>query len=221
MKRVRAAVAFDVLGTLVHTMPLEERLGGKTAVDAWLGRLLHSAVALSLAGEWQPFDDLAASTLKTALARAEKEDVDADEVLELFAKLPPYPDAGAAFSLLEEAELPVAVVTNGGERSTRKLLEGAGLEERVVEIVSAEEIEVYKPHPSVYRHAAERIGVEPKNLTLIAAHAWDVAGAKAAGADAIWVDRVEREWPFPKGRPRRAAGNLEQAAKLAIERAGR
>ena len=129
-----------------------------------------------------------------------------------------YPDAGAAFSLLEAAELPVAVVTNGGERSMRALLEAAGLDERVVEIVSAEEIEVYKPHPSVYKHAAERIGVDAKNLTLIAAHAWDVVGAKAAGLDAIWVDRVEREWPFPKGKPRKAAANLEQAAQLAIER---
>ena len=30
----------------------------------------------------------------------------------------------------------------------------------MAEIVSVEEIELYKPHPAVYRHAAERLGVE-------------------------------------------------------------
>lgn len=210
----RAAVAFDVLGTLLHLTPLEEKLGGKAELDAWFQRLLHSAVALSLAGEWQTFDRLAQSTLKTALARLEK-DVDPNDVLDELQKLPPYPDAMRAFDVLEDARLTIAVVTNGGEASTRKLLEAAGLEERVAEIVSAEEVEIYKPHPAVYRHAAERVGVEPKNLTLIAAHAWDVTGAKAAGLGAIWVDRGEHEWPLPKGKPRNAASDLEEAARMA------
>lgn len=216
MKRV--AVAFDVLGTLFHLTPLEEKLGGKAQLDAWFERLLHSAVALSLANEWQPFDKLAESTLKTALARMKnpKKEVDADAVLAELQKLPPYPDAGPAFDVLEQARVTVGVLTNGGERATRTLLEAAGLEERVAEIVSVEEIELYKPHPAVYRHAAERIGVEPKNLTLIAAHAWDVMGAKAAGLDAVWVDRLEREWPLPRGKPRNAAPDLEQAARLAV-----
>jgi len=213
----RTAVVFDVLGTLFHLTPLEETLGGKAQLDAWFERLLHSAVSLTLAGEWQPFDRLAESTLRTALARM-KSDVDAEAVLAELQKLPPYPDAGPAFDLLEQARVTVGVLTNGGERATRKLLEGAGLEERVADIVSVEEIEIYKPHPAVYRHAAERMGVEPKNLTLIAAHAWDVAGAKAAGLDAVWIDRVEHEWPLPRGKPRKPAPDLERAAQMVVAR---
>jgi 2-haloacid dehalogenase len=212
------AVVFDVIGTLVHLTPLEEKLGGRAQLDAWFERLLHTSTSLTLAGEWQPFDKLAESTLKTALARIDAE-VDADDVLSELEKLPPYPDAGPALDVLERARVTVGVVTNGGERSTWELLERAGLEERVAEIVSTEEIELYKPHPAVYRHAAERIGVDPKNLTLIAAHAWDVAGAKAAGLDGIWIDRVEHEWPLPRGKPRNAASDLEQAARIFVERA--
>jgi 2-haloacid dehalogenase len=213
--RARAAVVFDALGTLFQLRPLEEKLGGTAQVDAWLQRLLHTAVALSLAGEWRPFDELAESTLRTTLARTEI-DADAEEVLIELQHLPPYPDAAPAFEVLERGGVPVGVLTNGGERSTRRLLDRAGLEDRIVELVSVEEVEVYKPHPSVYRHAAERIGVEPRRLTLIAAHAWDVAGAKAAGLDAIWVDRVEREWPLPKGKPRKVASDLEEAARFVV-----
>src|SRR6266540_2685025 len=131
-------------------------------------------------------------------------------------QLPPDPAADAAFERLERANMLIGVLTNGGEKETRKLLEAAGLLDRVAEIVSVEEVELYKPHPAVYKHAAERLGVEPKGVTLIAAHAWDVVGAKRAGLDAVWVDRLEREWPFPRGKPRsRVAHDLVEAAELA------
>jgi 2-haloacid dehalogenase len=215
VKRYRTAVLFDALGTLFHLTPLEEKLGGKAELDAWFERLLHSAAALTLAGEWQPFDDLARSTLKTALVRTEN-DVDADAVLGELQRLPSFPDAGPAIAALVDAGVSVGVLTNGGERATRKLVDAAGLD--VDEIVSAEEVELYKPHPAVYVHGADRIGAEPSRTTLIAAHAWDVVGAKQAGLGAVWVDRLEPEWPFPKGKPRRTASNLEQAAALVLER---
>lgn len=50
--------------------------------------------------------------------------------------------------------------------------------------------------------------------TLIAAHAWDVVGARAAGLDAIWVDRLECRWPLPVAEPRRAASLLEGVEAL-------
>ena len=217
MKRYRNAVLFDALGTLFHLTPLEEKLGGKAELDAWFERLLQSAAALTLAGEWQPFEELAQSVLKTALARGEK-DVDADAVLAELKRLPPYPDAGPAIATLTEAGISVGVLTNGGERQTRRLLEAAGLDERVDEVVSAEELELYKPHPALYVHAADRIGAELSRTTLIAAHAWDVVGAKQAGLWGVWVDRLEHEWPFPKGKPRRTASDLEQAVALVLER---
>ncbi len=133
-------------------------------------------------------------------------------------RLPAYPDAGPAFASLDDTGATIAVLTNASEDSARKLLVAAGLEERVVEIVSAAEVELYKPHPAVYRHAEERIGLDAKRTTLIAAHAWDVAGAKAAGWDAVWIDRLEREWPLPKGKPRKPAANLEAAVRLVVDK---
>ena len=209
---MRRAVLFDVVGTLFGLQPVQRRLRGAT-FDAWFERLLHTAASLTLAGEFRPFGDIAASTLKTTLAKLGR-NLDADAVLGALQELPASPDAAAAFDLLERGRVLIGVLTNSGERQARYLLEAANLDERVVEVVSAEEIELYKPHPAVYRHAAERLGVEPRRITLISAHAWDVVGAKAAGLDAVWVDRLEREWPFAKGKPRRAAHDLVEAADL-------
>ena len=211
---MRRAVLFDVLGTLFTFEPLEKKLR-PAALDAWLGRLLHSATSLTLAGRYAPFTDLAESTLRTTVAKLALKQ-DAAAILATLSELPPDPDADAAFDRLERAGLLIGVLTNGDERLTRALLDSAGLEERVAEIVSVEEVELYKPHPATYRHAAERLGVEPKRVTLIAAHAWDVVGAKEAGLDAVWIDRLEHEWPFPKGKPRRVAHDLLEAVELAI-----
>jgi 2-haloacid dehalogenase len=210
---MRRGVLFDLLGTLFSVEPLQRKLRG-AAFDAWFERLLHSATSLTLAGQFQPFADIAESTLKTTLAKLERS-ADPSEVLSVFEQLPPYSDVADAFDHLQRERVLIGVLTNSGEPAARKLLADAGLEDRVAEIVSVEEIELYKPHPAVYRHAAERLGVEPKRTTLIAAHAWDVVGAKHAGLDAVWIDSLEREWPFPKGKPRRVAHDLVEAAELA------
>jgi hypothetical protein len=38
------------------------------------------------------------------------------------------------------------------------------------------------------------------------------------GWDAIWIDRLEREWPLPKGKPRKPAHNLEQAVQAVLDK---
>jgi 2-haloacid dehalogenase len=57
-------------------------------------------------------------------------------------------------------------------------------------------VQVYKPQPRVYRHAIERLGIESGEACLVAAHAWDVAGAMRAGLHGAWVARSER-WLVP------------------------
>ena len=209
------AVVFDAFGTLFSVDPLQRKLR-PAALEAWFERLQHSAASLTLAGQFVPFSELAESTLKTTIAKLGLKQ-DPKEILDLLQRLQAQPEAEEAFDLLEQARVLIGVVTNGGERQTAGLLALAGLEERVAEVVSVEEVELYKPHPAVYKHAAERLGVEPRRITLIAAHAWDVVGAKQAGLDAIWIDRLEGgAWPFPKGKPRRVAHDLVEAVELAL-----
>ena len=208
------AVVFDAFGTLFSVEPLRRRLR-PAALEAWFERLLHSATSLTLAGQFAPFSDLAESTLRTTVAALGLKQ-DPKEILDLLQRLPPQPEAEAAFEALERARVLTGVLTNAGERHVTGLLAQAGLEDRVAELVSVEEVELYKPHPAVYRHAAERLGVEPRHVTLIAAHAWDVVGAKQAGFDAIWVAAHEQVWPFPKGKPRRVAHDLVEAVELAL-----
>ncbi|MBA2536590.1 MAG: haloacid dehalogenase type II [Actinobacteria bacterium] len=207
------AVIFDVMGTLFQLAPLRERLRAMGAPDAtleaWFGRLLHSATSLTLAGEFRPFPELAETTLRTTFAQRELDEGRCAEVLEGFGELPPYEDAEAALASSRGAGLAVAVLTNGSEANTRKLLGSARFDDYIDAFISVDEVRQYKPAPAPYRHAAARLGVEIADLALVAAHGWDVVGARSAGLDAVWVDRLERRWPFPLPEPKRASGLVE------------
>ena len=48
-------------------------------------------------------------------------------------------------------------------------------------IISVEEAGVFKPHPSVYRTAARILDSEPGELMMVAAHSFDIMGARACG----------------------------------------
>jgi 2-haloacid dehalogenase len=205
-----SAVLFDVLGTVFDLTPLEQKLGGRAQFDAWFERLLHSAATVTATGAFKPFSDLARATLDVEVERLSLE-LDPGEVLGELESLSPYPDARSALDRLAAADVRAAVLTNGGLEQTHSLLEAAGLSDVVVGVFAAEEVEAYKPDPRPYRHAVKQLGVAADGTTLIAAHGWDVLGARAAGLKAIWVDRLEKRWPFPGRAPTHASDLLEAA----------
>ena len=61
-------------------------------------------------------------------------------------------------------------------------------------VLSVEDVGLSKPRGEVYGHAASVLGIAPGDLCLVAAHAWDVHGAKAAGLKTAFVSRGQ---PFP------------------------
>jgi len=211
-------VVFDLMGTLIDLSALDphfEEVGGTSETrDAWYERLLDTSKALTLAGDFEPFQDLALSTLRATLASHGLDPAGVDEIADALADLPAYPEAAAALGRIAEAGLPAVVLTNGSASHARALLEGSGLDEHIADVFTTEEVEAYKPHPRPYLYVCERLGIEPAHATLVAAHAWDVVGARSVGYEAIWIDRNERSWPLPSGGPERWARDLEAAAAL-------
>ena len=215
------AVCLDVMGTLFDLGPLRERLertgAPPLALEAWFARALHTATAMTLVGEFRPFGDIAGSTLRSVLAQLGLDTNRADEILAGLAELDPHPDAGAALQRLSASDLRVVALTNGTAKNTRALLARAGIDGLVDRVISTEEVGAYKPHRAVYEHAAAELALAPAQVSLIAAHAWDVMGARAAGLHAIWVSRLERRWPLPLDEQPGVA-DLEAAVALILDR---
>src|SRR4051812_49992359 len=116
-------VVFDANGTLFELTPVQQALGSAVAAEAFFERLLHGAATLALADGWTPFDELAASTLRTTCAKLGL-DVDQQRVLDALQELPPAPGAREAVA----AAGPCAILTNSGGDTTRRLVASAGLD---------------------------------------------------------------------------------------------
>lgn len=212
------AVVFDVMGTLFDLEPVRTRfveLGADPpALEAWFQRVLHQSAAVALVGSYRPFKELAASALGTTLAQLGL-DPSRTEPLDALAELDPYPDAEPALRRLREAGLTVVTLTNGATDSTEKLLERGGLRGHVEQVLSCDEVQAFKPHRAPYELALEQVDGA---ATMIAAHGWDIVGARAAGLDTIWIDREEHEWPFPLEEPKRAHDLAEAAELVPVQR---
>ncbi|HTE21765.1 MAG TPA: HAD-IA family hydrolase [Candidatus Limnocylindria bacterium] len=68
-------------------------------------------------------------------------------------------------------------------------LQNANLTQYFDKILSADTIKRLKPAKEVYEMAARSFEVDVQEIRLVAAHAWDIAGALRAGCKAAFVAR--------------------------------
>jgi 2-haloacid dehalogenase len=80
-------------------------------------------------------------------------------------------------------------LTNSTQDVAEAQIQNAGLEDRFEDVLSADTVKRLKPAPAPYRMAARSLGVPDREVRLVAAHAWDVAGALRAGCAAAFVAR--------------------------------
>jgi 2-haloacid dehalogenase len=75
------------------------------------------------------------------------------------------------------------------------LLDDAGLGGLVERHLSVEDAGRWKPDARAYAHAAQSCGVPIDAMALIAAHPWDVDGARRAGLASGWLNRSGAAYP--------------------------
>lgn len=214
-------IAFDVIETLFSLESLRERLQSQRLPDhileTWFAHILRDGFALDATGVYEPFAKVATAALE-ALARSVQPsaDVAAEEIMKGFSELEAHPDVAPAMSALRDADIRMVTLTNGSASVTQRLLERAGLQGFVERIISVDEVRRWKPRREVYIHCADTTGVEPHRLALIAAHAWDIHGARHAGLITGYVSRHNSVFPSTMDKPNVEGATLvEVAARLA------
>jgi len=104
-----------------------------------------------------------------------------------------YPDVKAVLDNLR-ARYPLALLSNGAPDLQWEKIRGAGLKDYFDPIVVTGELGVGKPDPRVYRHVLDLLKVSPEAAVMVGnSLRSDIAGAKAVGIRAIWVNRDGKE----------------------------
>jgi 2-haloacid dehalogenase len=192
---VKRVCVFDVNETLLDLAaldPLFERVFGDASVRRlWFNQMLQSAFVATMTDAYVTFGESAAAALRMTEERqgAEVSEDDRQEILSGLRNLPPHPEVPESLSRLLEAGFRLATLTNSTQEVAEAQIENAGLTDRFEQILSADTAKRLKPAPAPYRMAARALEVPERGMRLVAAHAWDVAGALRAGCATAYVAR--------------------------------
>jgi 2-haloacid dehalogenase len=217
----KGTVVFDIIGTCFSLDKPRQRLvelgAPPHALQFWFAQTLRDAFALSYAGSYRPLKEVLEAELPRTLkvlgieADAEKRSA----VVNAFSELEPQPEALEAFRILTTAGWKLVALTNGSEDSTHKLLERANALEYFASIFSCDAIGKTKPHPDVYALAKQDV---EDDIWMVAAHAWDIAGAACAGLRTAFITQEEKDYLGVYPQPEVVASDLVEAGNRILER---
>jgi 2-haloacid dehalogenase len=199
------AVVFDAYGTLLDVASAaaaaRDVLGDRwqPLSDLWRQKQLQYSWLRALMGRHADFFSVTGDALDFALEslRIQEPGLRA-RLVDAYGRLGPYPDAEEPLRRVRQAGLRTAILSNGSPRMLASAVKSARLDGLLDQVLSVEEVGVYKPHPSVYRLACDRLGVWPAEIVFVTANGWDAWGAKAAGLRVVWCNRA--------GQPRERLG---------------
>jgi 2-haloacid dehalogenase len=202
-----AVVVFDVFGTVVDWRGSVISAGGNLTADLELsidwgrfatewrreGYLTPIMEVSTGQREWTPVDRLLEDSLGVLLRRyglGRLTETDRQQLLSVWRRLTPWPDAVAGLSRLKARYL-IGPLSNGGFALLTEMAKAGGLPWDFV--ISSELFRAYKPSPEVYTGAVRLLQRSPGEVMLVAAHTGDLKAARAIGMRTAYVPRL-LEW---------------------------
>ena len=207
-------VLLDVNGTLTELAPIGAPWARPELGLTVLEHAAQTAMVDALPGPaTRPFSEHIRAAVEVVIADAGLDASLAGEAVAAAAALPARPDAAEALALLAGAGTRLVALTNSGARAGQATLEACGLAAYVERVLGVDGVSSFKPHPSVYAYALRELKASPPDVTLIATHTWDLAGAGKAGIRTAWVRHGAHGWPAVFPNPDLQADTLLELAR--------
>ncbi len=193
-------IVLDVNETLLDLKkldPLFERYFGSGKMrHKWFDQVLKSAFVSNVVGPYRDFGMVARAALQMVAERrgVVLEDAAIHLILGQMRRLDPHPDVLEGIAMLKRAGFRLAALTNSPPNTARAQLEYAGIAPFLEHILSVDASQALKPMRIVYDDALKTLGAKPAETCLVAAHAWDIAGAMQAGLQGAFIRREGKVW---------------------------
>lgn len=221
MPRQNASLlVFDVNETLSDMSPLQSRF---TEIGApphlfrlWFAGVLRDGFALTAAGAFADFSDVAREGLRALLSSVPGWSGDIEQaagrVLDGLSSLEVHPDVPDGIRALHESGCRLVTMTNGSSELSERLLGRAGLTDCFESHLDVSGPQRWKPARAAYQYVVDHTGVRPDEAVLVAVHPWDVDGAQRAGLGGAWLRRDAAHYPQVMLPPTYTVGNLRELA---------
>jgi len=195
------ALAFDAYGTLFDVFSITARCeqlfpgSGAALTQLWRAKQLQYSLLRSLMGRYEDFWQLtedallyASESLKLELTAATQQ-----ELMDAYLNLAAFPDVRRGLVALKTRGLRLAILSNGAPNMLDAAVKHAGIDTAFDAIMSADELNIFKPSPQLYGLACTRLRVGTGELGFVSSNSWDVSGAASTGLTTFWVQRSAGE----------------------------
>ncbi len=186
MLKKPSMVLIDVDGTLVDSVPdlaycvdemmkqLDMPARGEQCVRQWVGNGVERLVCRALINRLDGEPD-------EALFRKALPLFDALYAENTSRRTRLYPGVSEALAFLKTTGVHIGCVTNKASRFTLPILNDLGIRDYFEIVVCGDTLEKKKPDPMPLLHAAQQMGVDPRESLMLGDSMSDVKAARAAG----------------------------------------
>ena len=218
---------FDAYGTLfdvaaaareVAAEPGQEQFAKvwqKLATD-WRLKQLQYTWLRALADAHTNFWEVTQNGLDWALEANDLNDPKLRErLLALYWELSAYPEVPAMLGSLKAAGLNTAILSNGSPDMLDGAVQSAGLGDVLDDVLSVEDVGIFKPHKSVYQMVLDRFDCALDEVLFVSSNGWDAAAASGFGFHTVWANRAGEPVDRLPWKPDNILSDLTKVPELA------
>ncbi|WP_164462257.1 haloacid dehalogenase type II [Bacillus sp. FJAT-42376] len=189
-------ILFDAYGTLFDVYSVKEKCEqyfkgkGEAISRTWREKQLEYCFLSQILQAYKPFDDLTKKALVAALDihQVHGSGEIMEDLMKAYEQLSPYEETEEVLTKLKDKQ--TFIYSNGTQGMLDPLVRNSGLE-NLLGILSADEVRQYKPSPSAYQYAMDKLGLHKTDILFVSSNQWDIAGASSFGFKTAWVNRKE------------------------------
>jgi len=215
------ACVFDAYGTLFDVNAAaahcRDELGDNAdrLSEIWRAKQLQYTWLRSLMGDFVEFWQVTGDALDYAFATLGMDDPALRQrLMQLYMNLDAYPEVKDVLSQLKAGGLKTAILSNGSPKMLASAVDNAGIADLLDDVISVNELKIYKPHPSVYQLAVDHLAVAPSEIAFQSSNSWDAVGAAHFGFRVVWINRFKQAREVLPAQPDREISTLADLPPL-------
>lgn len=113
-----------------------------------------------------------------------------ERLLQLYWELSAYPEVPAMLATLKQNNMNTAILSNGSPEMLNGAVDSAAIGDVLDDVLSVEDVGVFKPHASVYELVCKRFDCDRSEVLFVSSNGWDAAAAAGFGFVTAWVNRA-------------------------------
>ena len=113
-----------------------------------------------------------------------------ERLLALYWELSAYTEVPLMLADLKARGYATAILSNGSPDMLAGAVKSAGIGDMLDDVLSVQEVGVFKPADQVYALVNKRFSVSNDQVFFVSSNGWDAACAAGFGFNSVWVNRA-------------------------------